>query len=117
MRRKPGNLTPLELSILEAAATLRRNGHAEFYGFLIAKEIKRQQGARFRTAYGTLYKALERMEQIGMLTSAWEDADIAQTEGRPRRRLYQVTTAGEEARKSTISAASTPRLATSEGAS
>jgi PadR family transcriptional regulator, regulatory protein PadR len=37
------------------------------------------------------------MEAAGLLTSSWEDPDLAAADGRPRRRLYQVTGAGERA--------------------
>ena len=97
MRRKAGTLLPIELSILEAGIELRVRGMSEFYGFLIAKEIKQRQDARLLTAHGTLYKALDRMEKAGLLVSRWEDPLIAAQESRPRRRLYQVTVAGEGA--------------------
>lgn len=89
---------PLELSILEAGIQLRKHGLPEFYGFLIAKEIKEREAARLLTAHGTLYKALDRMEEAGFLVSRWEDPLIAAIESRPRRRFYQVTAAGEQAR-------------------
>ena len=47
------------------------------------------------TAHGTLYKALARLEEFGLLASCWEDA--AAPEGRPRRRLYELTGAGAQA--------------------
>jgi DNA-binding PadR family transcriptional regulator len=97
MRRKAGALLPIELSILEAAIELRVRGGSEFYGFLIAREIREREDARLLTAHGTLYKALDRMEKAGLLVSRWEDPLIAAEEGRPRRRLYQVTVAGEGA--------------------
>ena len=97
MRRKPGALLPLEISILEAGIELRVRGLAYFYGFLIAKEIKERRDAKLLTAHGTLYKALDRMEKAGLLESRWEDPLIAANAGRPRRRLYQVTAAGEAA--------------------
>ena len=49
------------------------------------------------TAYGTLYKALDRMERAGYLESRWEDPHFAAQEARPRRRLYGVTALGERA--------------------
>lgn len=49
------------------------------------------------TAHGTLYKALGRLDEAGLLVSTWEDPQIAAKEGRPRRRLYEVTGAGERA--------------------
>jgi DNA-binding PadR family transcriptional regulator len=97
MRRKPGTLLPLEISILETAINLRRRGKDEFHGFAVAREIAEREEARTLTAHGTLYKALERMQQAGLLESRWEDPDTAAAEGRPRRRLYRVTGLGEQA--------------------
>jgi PadR family transcriptional regulator PadR len=97
MRRKAGALVPLELAICAAASDLRRQGTEEFHGYLIAKEIKEHADNRLLTAYGTLYRALGRLETMGLLASHWEDAMIAAGENRPRRRLYSLTPAGEEA--------------------
>ena len=97
MRRKPGALVPLEVSILETAIELRGLGEDEFHGFAIAKEMKEREEARLLTAHGTLYKALGRMEASGLLESRWEDAYLAAEENRPRRRLYRVTGLGERA--------------------
>ncbi|MFG3587508.1 PadR family transcriptional regulator [Streptomyces sp. NPDC047990] len=48
---------------------------------------------------GTVYPILARLEQVGWLSSAWEDPAVHETTGRPRRRFYQITEAGaEEAR-------------------
>jgi PadR family transcriptional regulator PadR len=49
------------------------------------------------TAYGTLYRALSRLERMGFLESRWEDPDIPARENRPGRRLYTLTAAGEAA--------------------
>ncbi|MBA3407463.1 MAG: helix-turn-helix transcriptional regulator, partial [Solirubrobacterales bacterium] len=54
--------------------------------------MRDQGGSRSLTAHGTLYKALSRLEEFGLLTSRWEDA--AAVEGRPRRRLYELTGQG-----------------------
>jgi PadR family transcriptional regulator, regulatory protein PadR len=97
MRRKPGTLLPLEVDILEAGLELCRTGGARFHGFQLAKQIADHTGPRPLTAHGTLYKALQRLEEAGLLESQWEDPNIAATEGRPRRRLYEVTGAGERA--------------------
>ena len=97
MRRKQGTLLPIEISILESGLELHGRQAAEFYGFLIAKHLAEREGARKLTAYGTLYKALSRMENQGLLSSRWEDPVNAATSGRPRRRLYQVTVAGQDA--------------------
>jgi PadR family transcriptional regulator PadR len=97
MRRKEGALVPLEVSILEATLELRQHGIAEAHGFLLAKELRDGTHARRLTAYGTLYKALERLERAGHLASRWEDPQLAADEGRPRRRFYRVTLTGEHA--------------------
>jgi PadR family transcriptional regulator, regulatory protein PadR len=93
MRRKPGTLLPLETEILEVAQSLRRSGHATFHGFGLAQTMRDENGSRSLTSHGTLYKALGRLEELGLLTSRWEDRAV---EGRPRRRLYALT--GEGAR-------------------
>ena len=95
MRRKPGAILPIEESILSVATELNRGGEREFHGFEMAKNLQNIDDARRLTAHGTLYKALNRMEAAGLLESRWEDPHIAADEGRPRRRLYRVTGAGE----------------------
>ena len=97
MRRTKGALIPLEVSILEAVTDLFRRGTPQSYGFMLAKELKERTGARLLTAYGTLYKALDRLEQAGYLASRWEDPAVAALESRPRRRFYRITLAGETA--------------------
>jgi PadR family transcriptional regulator PadR len=93
-RRKPGTLLPLEVEILEAALSTLRCGQATFHGFALAQRIRAESGSRSLTAHGTLYKALGRLEEFGLLTSQWEDGAAA--EGRPRRRLYELTKQGAE---------------------
>jgi len=97
MRRKAGELVPLEIGILEASVELARRGTPEAHGFLLAKEIRDHEEARRLTAYGTLYKALDRLERIGYLASRWEDPMVAAAESRPRRRFYHTTAVGDQA--------------------
>jgi PadR family transcriptional regulator, regulatory protein PadR len=97
MRRKTGSLVPLEASILEAALQLRRDGIEEVHGFQLAKVMRDGAGARRLTAYGTLYRALERLEGFGFLDSRWEDAAIAAETGRPPRRFYRLTVSADRA--------------------
>ena len=91
MKRKPGTLLPIEESILAAALHLRQQGVEEFHGFGIAKEIQRETKSRFLTGHGTLYRALGRLEKIGLLSSRWEDPLVAAQEARPRRKFYCLT--------------------------
>ena len=107
VRRKPGTLLPLEVAILDAGTACAREGDPEFHGFAVAQRIQERDGARRLTAHGTLYKALARMEDGGLLESRWEDPDVAMAEGRPRRRLYRVTPLGVRALAEARSAEST----------
>jgi PadR family transcriptional regulator, regulatory protein PadR len=99
-RRKAGTLLPLETEILEVALSMLRSGHATFHGFGLAQTMREQTGSRALTAHGTLYKALSRLEEFGLLTSRWEDA--AAVDGRPRRRLYELTGEGARAAGSAL---------------
>jgi DNA-binding PadR family transcriptional regulator len=97
VRRKPGQLVPLETAICVCAAKLRRSGTTEFHGYEIAKRLGDGNNRRLLTAYGTLYRALGRLEAMGLLKSRWEDPQIPARENRPGRRLYVLTAAGETA--------------------
>jgi DNA-binding PadR family transcriptional regulator len=108
MRRKAGVLLSIEIAILRAGVDLMRTGDPEFHGYAIAREIRDQEAARQLTAHGTLYRALERLERIGLLASRWGDPAAAASEDRPRRRLYHVTAEGEAAFEATPQAASSP---------
>jgi PadR family transcriptional regulator, regulatory protein PadR len=104
-RRKPGNLLALEIEILVTAHSMRRSGEAAFHGFGLAQEMRERGGSRSLTAHGTLYKALARLEGFGLLASTWEDASVA--EGRPRRRLYELTGKGVQVAERTLAAKTT----------
>jgi PadR family transcriptional regulator PadR len=97
VRRKPGSLVPLEQRICIAAAQLSRRGQSTFHGYEIAKTLADAADARLLTAYGTLYRALGRLEEMGLVTSRAEDPEIASREGRPGRRLYTLTALGDQA--------------------
>src|SRR2546422_6500189 len=97
MRRKPGRLVPLEVGICVSAADLLREGISEFHGYEIAKRMGDIADRRLLTAYGTLYRALARLERMGLLQSRWEDPEIPARENRPGRRLYMLTSDGEAA--------------------
>jgi DNA-binding PadR family transcriptional regulator len=100
---------PLETEILDAALALRRSGHSTFHGFGLARTMRAQRGSRSLTAHGTLYKALARLEEAGFLASRWEDPAAAQ--GRPRRRLYELTGEGARVAAREPAAASPARIA------
>src|SRR5262245_49803089 len=109
MRRKPGALVPLETAICLSAADLQQRHVEEFHGYEIARHLADDADRRLLTAYGTLYRALGRLEKMGLLRSRREDPDIAARENRPGRRLYTLTAEGaavaREARRAALEAA------------
>ena len=118
MKRKPGRLLGIETALLEAGITLHGLGALDFHGYALAKEMQELGSARRLTAHGTLYKALDRLQVMGLLESKWEDAQIGADEGRPRRRLYRVTAAGSTAleRERTYVRAEAPAVLKTEAA-
>ena len=62
MRRKANALVPLEEAICAAAAALRVAGVEEFHGYELAKQLADHADQKLLTAYGTLYRALGRLE-------------------------------------------------------
>ena len=105
-RRRPGTLFPIEVDILESGLALQAS-EGSFYGFALAKHLSSRDGSAL-TAHGTLYKALSRMAESGILEASWEDPDRAESEGRPRRRLYTVTAEGARAFATAQAATSRP---------
>src|SRR6185436_5560446 len=45
---------------------------------------------------GTVYPALRRLEQAGLVVSKWEDEDTARKDQRPARKYYELTNDGRE---------------------
>jgi len=44
---------------------------------------------------GTVYPILRRLEEAGLLVGAWEPVSRSRAEGRPPRRYYRLTAAGD----------------------
>jgi len=107
MPRRTG-LLPLELAILRIAAA-----EPLIHGFGVAQRLRDVHGAGL-TAHGTLYKALSRLAGQGLLGSQWEPAEQAVEAGRPRRRLYRITSDGRAALSRADAAAPTPTAATAQ---
>ena len=97
MRRTPDQLLPLELEILEAALVLEHRGVTHFHGYSLAKLLQERGDRRLLTAHGTLYRALHRLESAGLIEASWEDHLVAESENRPRRRMYRILGAAEPA--------------------
>jgi PadR family transcriptional regulator, regulatory protein PadR len=77
--RLKGNLDLLLLSILSAGPA---------HGYAIISALRDRSGGTFDLPEGTIYPALHRLEDSGLLASSW-----GQAEGR-RRRVYGLTDKG-----------------------
>ncbi len=53
--------------------------------------------ARTGLPSGTVYPTLARLKKRGLVRARWEDQRIAEREGRPRRRYYELTEQGSAA--------------------
>jgi transcriptional regulator len=62
------------------------------HGYAVIEEIKRRSGQAFDLPEGTVYPALHRLEEAGLLSSRWVTAESGR-----RRRVYALTRRGERA--------------------
>ncbi len=76
-----GQLDLLILSVLS---------HESAHGYRIITLLRNRSDGAFDLAEGTVYPALRRLEQLGLVTSHWE------VEQGRRRRLYHLSDAGRE---------------------
>jgi DNA-binding PadR family transcriptional regulator len=85
----PGPLSPASYQILLALAGRDR------HGYLIRKAVEQQTDGAVRLGPGTLYAAIRRLEDQGLIEeSPWRpDADLDDR----RRRYYRLTSAGRTA--------------------
>jgi transcriptional regulator len=74
----------LDLMVLQTLATL-----APLHGYAIAARLKQVSGGALQLNMGTLYPALMRLEQRGLVRAQW-----ATTEKNRKARLYTITAAG-----------------------
>ncbi len=80
--RLKGHLDLLLLSVLSAGPA---------HGYAIITALRARSAGTFDLPEGTVYPALHRLEDAGLLASSWLDAD-----GR-KRRVYALTSKGEAA--------------------
>ena len=62
------------------------------HGYAIIQEIRRRSGNAFDLPEGTIYPALHRLEQAGLLSSRWANSETGR-----KRRIYSVTARGRRA--------------------
>ena len=62
------------------------------YGYQIVKQVKLESGGVLQLKEGSLYPALHRLEQAGLIEGSWQVREDGAS-----RRYYQLTSAGKEA--------------------
>ncbi|WP_083865893.1 PadR family transcriptional regulator [Deinococcus peraridilitoris] len=75
----------MTLPTLQVLHVLYDDLHSEHYGLDLSRKTTLKSG--------TLYPILARLEQHGLVTSAWENVN-PKAEGRPARRYYRLTGSG-----------------------
>jgi DNA-binding PadR family transcriptional regulator len=81
-----GNLDGMLLAVLTTGP-----GH----GYAIIEALRQRSDGRVNLPSGTIYPALHRLENAGLVRSRWEIV------GGRKRRIYQITPAGEQALRET----------------
>ena len=74
-----GYLDPMILAVVSAAP---------LHGYAVIEELKARSGGELELPEGTVYPALHRLEERGLLRSAWSQG------GGRRRRVYRLTARG-----------------------
>ena len=77
-----GLVEPLMLHII---------GELPSHGYRIAKEVERRSSGYFKLTASTVYSALRRFEDEGLVFSSWQEAA-----NRQRRRCYYLTDKGRQ---------------------
>jgi PadR family transcriptional regulator PadR len=83
-----GEMLKGHLDMIVLAALSSRPAH----GYAVIQEIQRRSGGAFELPEGTIYPALHRLEQAGLLSSHWTTAESGR-----QRRVYALTTHGTRA--------------------
>jgi PadR family transcriptional regulator PadR len=78
-----GNTDSLLLSLI--------NEHGQIYGYRIIKEIEKRSNGFFRFKEGTVYPALRKLENDGLISGEWKKLPNGQ-----ERRYYVITEKGRE---------------------
>lgn len=78
-----GHLDGLLLAVLESGPA---------HGYAVIEVLRTISGGTFDLPTGTVYPALRRLEEDGLVASAWQEPT-----GERKRRVYQVTAKGRKA--------------------
>lgn len=95
-RNRETGLVANEVRLLLLAAALFQAGTETFHGYALSTELEAAE-AEGRSigrsmSYSTIYRCLDRLEQLGLLTGEWSTEELRG----PPRRLYRLTPDGFE---------------------
>lgn len=102
MKRRNGELVPNEVRIIGTALLLGRSADW-FHGYELLTAVEEQEGGPLLNST-TLYRALRRLEALGLLVSEWEQEDAGR-----RRRFYRLTDEGKSAAQEAVRGVATDR--------
>jgi DNA-binding MarR family transcriptional regulator len=86
-------MTPHTQTVLRAL--LGRDDNGERRSVVLTEGLYGLELSRLtRLPNGTLFPILERLRQAGWVERYWEQDEIAEGEGRPRRRFYRISSEG-----------------------
>jgi DNA-binding PadR family transcriptional regulator len=88
--RDPATLLPLSEAVFQILLALADESR---HGYGIIQEVEERTSGRIRLGPGTLYGAIKRLREQGLLE---EDEDGVAPDGDERRRYYRMTTFGRE---------------------
>src|SRR5215470_709700 len=88
LRGMEGEMLKGHLDMIVLAALAAGPAH----GYAVIEEIRRRSREAFDLPEGTIYPALHRLEQAGLLSSRWTTAESGR-----RRRVYALTRRGDRA--------------------
>ncbi|NIP81493.1 MAG: PadR family transcriptional regulator, partial [Gemmatimonadetes bacterium] len=91
--RDPSALLPLSEPVLQILLTLAGGPR---HGYGIMREVEERTGGRVRLGPGTLYGAVKRLRERGLIDEV-EDSEAPDEPADDRRRYYRLTSLGREA--------------------
>jgi len=98
-RSEAGYLPDLLRGNTESLLLFEINEQGNTYGYRLIKEIEKKSQGFFHFKEGTVYPALRKLENEGLIKGEWQELPSGQ-----KRRYYQITEAGKEVLRKKIAA-------------
>jgi DNA-binding PadR family transcriptional regulator len=88
--QNPGNLLPLTPAVFHILLAL---ADADLHGYAIMKEVEARTEGRLLLKPGTLYQAISRLLEAGLI----EEVEVRGDDHDERRRVYRLSSSGRQA--------------------